>query len=283
MKQKILLCTDLDRTLLPNGAQPESAHARQRFTVLAARPEITLAYVTGRHRELVQQAIKEYDLPTPDYVVADVGTTIYEINRLEWQLWDEWGKQIAPDWAGLNHNQIQHLFTDLGEMTLQEWSKQSKYKLSYYIPLHIDPSKLITKMQARLAKHQVSASLVWSVDDAAEVGLLDVLPERATKLHAIEFLMIQNNFTLSNTVFAGDSGNDLQVLSSPLHSVLVANASNEVRNQAQQDARTQNTTDALYIADGNFQGMNGNYSAGILEGLAHYIPETEAWWLSKHE
>jgi len=23
--------------------------------------------------------------------------------------------------------------------------------------------------------------------------------------------------------------------------------------------------------------MNGNYSAGVLEGLAHYLPETAAW------
>jgi hypothetical protein len=23
--------------------------------------------------------------------------------------------------------------------------------------------------------------------------------------------------------------------------------------------------------------MNGNYSAGILEGLVHYLPDTDAW------
>jgi hypothetical protein len=24
-------------------------------------------------------------------------------------------------------------------------------------------------------------------------------------------------------------------------------------------------------------GMNGNYSAGILEGIAHFLPQTRAW------
>jgi len=24
--------------------------------------------------------------------------------------------------------------------------------------------------------------------------------------------------------------------------------------------------------------MNGCYAAGILEGLAHYLPETQRWW-----
>jgi hypothetical protein len=33
----------------------------------------------------------------------------------------------------------------------------------------------------------------------------------------------------------------------------------------------------LYIAQGGFLGMNGNYSAGILEGLAHYHPYTREW------
>jgi sucrose-6F-phosphate phosphohydrolase len=278
MSRKILLCTDLDRTLLPNGPQPESAVAPQRFAVLAARPEVTIAYVTGRHRVLVQQAIDDYMLPTPDYVVADVGTSIYVIAGERWQSWNDWGKEIAPDWANLNHDQIHQLFTDLSELTLQEPSKQSVHKLSYYVPLDVDSSLLINEMQMRLDQQGVAASLIWSVDELAEVGLLDVLPERATKLHAIQFLMQQTNFSLADTVFAGDSGNDLQVLTSPLHSVLVANASSEVREQAQQQAAAGKTTDALYIATGNFHGMNGHYSAGILEGLAHFIPETENWW-----
>jgi hypothetical protein len=29
---------------------------------------------------------------------------------------------------------------------------------------------------------------------------------------------------------------------------------------------------------GDFHGMNGFYAAGILEGVAHYLPETVDWW-----
>ncbi|MCI5126782.1 MAG: haloacid dehalogenase, partial [Candidatus Electrothrix sp. AR5] len=32
---KLLVCTDLDRTLLPNGPQPESPGARPAFAALA--------------------------------------------------------------------------------------------------------------------------------------------------------------------------------------------------------------------------------------------------------
>ena len=43
MNRQLLLCTDLDRTVLPNGPQSESQGARTLFAALAARPEVTLA------------------------------------------------------------------------------------------------------------------------------------------------------------------------------------------------------------------------------------------------
>ena len=97
---RLLLCTDLDRTLLPNGSQPESKHARQRFATLAAHPQVCLAYVSGRDRVLVQKAIKNFQIPLPDYVIADVGSTIYQIVEGEWQHWQLWEDEIGQDWQG---------------------------------------------------------------------------------------------------------------------------------------------------------------------------------------
>jgi sucrose-6-phosphatase len=57
--KRLLLCTDLDRTLIPNGFQPESPSAKKRFARLAARPEICLVYVTGRHQELIARRLSE--------------------------------------------------------------------------------------------------------------------------------------------------------------------------------------------------------------------------------
>ncbi len=36
-------------------------------------------------------------------------------------------------------------------------------------------------------------------------------------------------------------------------------------------------TDCLYLAQGDFFGMNGNYTSGVLEGLVRFFPETERW------
>ena len=271
-----LICTDLDRTLLPNGAEPESENARARFGQLVDLPEVTLAYVSGRHRELVEDAIRQYALPQPDFVVTDVGTRIYTVNKSNWSAWPEWEQQIAPDWAGYDHAGLQTLFDDVAGIRLQESSKQNTYKLSYYVPLDVDEEPLLASLRVRLEQHGIDASLVWSIDEPASIGLLDVLPARATKLHAIEFLIEHLELAPGNTLFAGDSGNDLPVLTSTIPSVLVANASAGVKATARQDAETAGTMDNLYLARGNFLGMNGNYRAGILEGVAHFLPQLAA-------
>ena len=82
---KLLLCTDLDRTLLPNGEQPESADSRRLFRELVSNDNIMLAYVSGRDSQRVINAIREYDLPMPDFSVCDVGSSIYDLRSSQEQ------------------------------------------------------------------------------------------------------------------------------------------------------------------------------------------------------
>ncbi len=272
MSRRLLICTDLDRTLIPNGEDAESPEARQWFHRLAALPEVVLAYVTGRDQGLVREAVEEYELPLPAFVLGDVGSTIYACEGWNWQHWGAWEAHIALDWGGRSHGQLATLLAGLPSLQLQEEKKQNIHKLSYYVALGVSYRQLMDEMERRLQEEGICASLIWSIDEAADIGLLDVLPARATKRHAIEFLMEKQGFTLKNTVFAGDSGNDLEVLVSPIPAILVRNATPEVRQEAQEMAKMAGTESALYLARGGFHGMNGNYAAGILEGLAHYHP-----------
>ena len=275
--QRLLLCTDLDRTLLPNGMQPESPSARGLFTRLTERQDVTLVYVTGRHKSLVQQAIKCYCLPQPDMVISDVGTKIYDLRGGDWATWLDWEEEITPDWAGQSHADLRELFRDLKPLNLQEHEKQNTHKLSYYVSLYEDKDALMEEMDTRLTQRGVNASLIWSVDEPAAVGLLDVLPSGATKLHAIEFIRERLDYALEETVFAGDSGNDLPVLTSRIPAVLVLNAADTVRESARLGAQQAGNLDAIFFARGGFLGMNGYYSAGILEGVAHYRPALRSW------
>lgn len=276
--ERILLCTDLDRTLLPNGLQPESPGARALLGEICRRPEVTFAFVSGRDRGLLRDAIDEYQLPLPDYAIGDVGTTIYAAGKGSWMAQQRWHDEIADDWAGHGQADLERMIapvTDLFSLRLQEPEKQAAFKLSYYARPDINRPELFERIHARLRRAGVKANLTWSVDETRAEGLLDILPASADKLHAIRFLMRELDFTEKNTIFAGDSGNDLPVLASGIASVLVANATEQVKFEARTLA-AQAPQARLYVAKGA-NGMNGNYAAGIIEGLNHYFPQTRSW------
>jgi len=278
----ILICTDLDGTLLPNGSQPESVTARPRFRALAARPEVRIAYVTGRHRELVGEAIERYDIPVPDFVIGDVGSSIYQVQADSWTAWPDWALHIGASWLGQSPQVIATLIADVDdELLRQEPAKQGPFKLSYYTPADWERAARLAQIEERLEQQGIAANLIWSLDEHAGIGLLDVLPAAASKQAAIEFLLQRADFDRANTVCAGDSGNDLAMLTGPLQAVLVANAGAEVRADATALADAAGLGHLLYQAQGDFYGMNGCYAAGILEGLAHYLPETVKLWLEE--
>ena len=273
MIQPLLICTDLDRTLIPNGEQPESPEARPLFRQLVSNPQITLVYVTGRDRVLIQEAIAEYKLPIPNFVIADVGSTIYEIKNNQWLRLTDWDEQISVDWKYKTQSDLVPFFTDFDHIKLQEITKQGLHKLSYYVSLEAELEPIIIKIRSKLETEKIQANIIWSIDEKAQIGLLDILPISANKYHAIAYLMKTQNFTLDNTIFAGDSGNDLDVLISPIKSILVANAHLEVKETIQSKIEQTGLKDSIYIAQGKCSKLNGNYSAGILEGIFHYFPD----------
>ena len=276
-KHKLLICTDLDRTLIPNGEAEESPQARDLFQQLIDRPEVSLAYVSGRDLDSINQAIAEYSLPTPNYAIADVGASIFANTDGEWTRLEEWDRQSENYCKRDRWSDLDGLFDDLDCMELQEPSKQGLYKLSYYVPAEVNSTTLMVKLKTRLKWEEVQAKVIWSTDEHQKLGLLDILPANADKLLALEFLIDRYKFNRDRTLFAGDSGNDIAVLGSSIPAVLVANAGAEVKQQAYRRGREQRNLQALYIARGDYLGMNGNYSAGILEGAKHFFPETQSW------
>ena len=275
--KKMMLCTDLDRTLLPNGTYLESTLARQRFNHYVSRDEVTLVYVSGRDRNLIGEAIEKYRIPIPDYIIGDVGSTIYEVSNNKWARLLKWEKSIQQDWKDKTNKDIQTFLDCISGISLQENEKQNHHKVSYYVKPYNKYELTIKMIEDKLESLGINSNIIWSIDDLEDVGLIDILPASASKKHAINFLMQELDFTLDETIFAGDSGNDISVISSPIRSILVANASQDVKNSAIDIANMNKQLDSLYIAKGNFMGMNGNYSAGILEGAVYFLPKTKEW------
>ena len=270
---RLLLCTDLDRTLLPNGSEPESPGARERFRRFASRPEIELAYVTGRDPDRADEAVSTWGVPLPDLLVADVGSTIASRRGERWERLSSWDAIQGADWNDRSPEALRRLLRGLPGLKLQDPSRQARFKLSYLTPGGDNGDRVTEAVQSRLENAGVKANVIWSLDDLTAEGLLDVLPAATSKRMALEFIMRERSLDRSQVLFAGDSGNDLDVLVSSIPAVLVANAGDAVRETAVRQAAANGNTAALYCARGGVLGMNGRYAAGILEGVQHYHPD----------
>jgi HAD superfamily hydrolase (TIGR01484 family) len=273
MSDKLLLCTEIDGTLIPSGCQLEHPEARNRFRAFCSHPSVSLVYVSSWTIDLVKQAIAEYQLPIPHFVISDVGSRIYQHQQGDWNEIESWQNRIAPAWNGKSLADLQKALAKCEDLQLQEDDKQNDFKLSYYLSLNIPPSQILSWVEQQLAKQKIEFELVWSVDKLKRIGLLDILPRNAGKRGAIEFLCQEMNFNLDQVLFAGNSGNDLDVLSSPIPSVLVANAEPEIRKQAIELAEVYNCTDSLYVAQSGNNIFEGNYAEGVLQGINFFYPE----------
>ena len=223
--KRLLLCTDLDRTLLPNGSAPESAGARKVFGRLVSHQMVKLVYVTGRDPGLVSEAITTWEIPEPDLLIADVGTTIADRANGRWEKWTHWEETIARDWAGRSTEDLKELLSGLAGLTPQDASRQTAFKLSFFTPAGA-AGWTSPGTRERLAAAGVQANVIWSVDDAIRKGLARCPADlcHQTSGHRVRHGRVGLR-TSARWCFAGDSGNDLDVLVSPIPAVLVANAS----------------------------------------------------------
>ena len=76
-----ILATDLDGTLIPLSEDPRNTADLSLLAAQLTRHDVTLIYITGRHFALAAVAIEEHRLPQPDWLICDVGTSIFQRQR----------------------------------------------------------------------------------------------------------------------------------------------------------------------------------------------------------
>jgi len=264
MQNDLILATDMDRTLIPNGIQ-EYDGSMGIFKNIIDKEKIPLIYVTGRNLRLIDEAISEYNLPMPDYLVAEVGTMIYEQKGGKFIVdngWIDHIEKVTMDWDVVRFRLL--LRSVLG-IYIQEEEKQNQFKLSYYIK-NLGMAKQIVKDVKKIINVVCKdAVIVYSVDETTNTGLLDILPKKATKVSGLEFLRKKFKVKKEEIVYCGDSGNDLLPLTFGYRSILVRNAIDEVKEEVKKNC----DSNKLYIAKG-YKNLNGYYVSGIIEGLIRF-------------
>ena len=73
-----VLATGLDGTLIPLNDDEQNRADLQTLSSGLKRNDVTLTFVTGRHFSSVAQAIAQYSLPQPDWIICNVGTSIFQ-------------------------------------------------------------------------------------------------------------------------------------------------------------------------------------------------------------
>ena len=262
-----ILATDLDRTLLPNGSWPPDNGAIDLFNELTASHEVLVVYVTGRNLRLTEDAIEEYGIRHPHVLIGDVGTSIRQYGQDGWVAdtgWDAHVRQASPEWNG---DAIRSALSGIEGLTEQEREHCGPFKQSYYVD-HDRRETILQTVNERV-KGRFDEVIVYSYDSRSGKGLLDLLPQSATKQTALEYIADEFGARREDVVFCGDSGNDVFPLTAGFSGVLVRNADDQlvasVRLAAEESPQLQ-----VYFARGDFKGLNGYYTSGVIEGAYHY-------------
>lgn len=264
-----ILATDLDGTLIPLDGVSENRDDLKRLKNLLNKRDIRITFVTGRHIESVQAAIVEHDLPVPDYIIADVGSSIYRRANVgspkvpQWQTLQEYQTQLDAKLTEQQRGRMKEIVTGMEGVQLQEAAKQSRHKLSFYV----EAEKLNEASQAislAFSQSGLPFSMIASVDPFNGDGLIDVLPEGVSKAYALDWFLGYQNVAPTEAIFAGDSGNDYAALVGGFHAIVVGNASEILRSKVIERFNHIQGGNSVYCA-------KGHATSGVLEGLVSFL------------
>ena len=161
------LATDLDGTLIPLDADPQQQQALRKIEAVLAEHNLSLLFVTGRHFASVQQAMQQHQLPQPDWVICDVGTTILQRRTAEpvglFQIADEYADHLQKLVGDCPADVLIQNFAATPALRLQESEKKGAYKVSFYTAA--ESLKSVTAdVQQTLQTMAAPWSIISSVD-----------------------------------------------------------------------------------------------------------------------
>jgi sucrose-6F-phosphate phosphohydrolase len=259
-----MLATDMDGTIIPLEVNPERKGEIVRFREeVEGKLDFTLAYVTGRDLRLAEKGIRQHELPLPDILVCDVGTSVYHRTDRGFEEDPEYVRLMEEARGGLDVRDVQHELAHLPELLLQAEEKQTASKLSYHLTHESDHQEVVATVQNSLLEMGGYLQAVYSVGAPHGTGLLDLLPNGVAKDFAIQYLHEHTGVHSDALVYAGDSGNDLAAMLTGFKVVVVGNATPGLKEELTTRGRETGIFHRLYFAQ-RF------YVAGVMEGCKHF-------------
>ena len=231
----MLLATDLDGTFL--AGDPEDRLSL--YQTIAAHPEIKLAYVTGRSLEAVLPLLADPTLPQPDFIIADVGATLVHGDSL--QPIQPLQSVVDARWPG--ETQVASAIEPFG---LERQDVPQARRCSYFCT-----PEQAANPQLRKVADELGCDLLYS----AEL-YLDFLPKGVNKGSSLQALADWLELDHDPVLAAGDTLNDLSMLSASFHGVCVGQSEVALLEATANHSRT------LHASRPG--------CGGILEAFAHF-------------
>lgn len=257
-----MLATDLDGTLIPMDGYPDNIRSLEVIKSGISDTDTGLIYVTGRHLESVRSAVEEFQLPIPDWMICDVGTSIYRVADGTESLFAPYEEHLSSLVGGRHRGEVEGLLNGIGVVQLQSSERQQRFKISYECDV-ADLSAAVKQMNDCLSENNFPYAVMESIDPFEGCGLLDVLPVGVSKAYAVTWLAGHADFSPDDVVFAGDSGNDKAALISGFRAIVVGNASEELAAEVRIALDKKGWIDRYFRA-------SSTATSGVLEGCRHF-------------
>lgn len=186
----MLLATDLDGTFLA-GSPEDRQHLYQ---IINAHPEIKLAFVTGRGLEVVLPILSDPTVPTPDYIICDVGATVVD-GRTRHPI-QPIQSEIDARWPG--ESAVASVMAEFSALERQQVPQQRR--CSYFC------KELDVTEHIRQRVQALGCEILFSAN-----RYLDVLPRGTSKGRTLMSLARLLGIDSEAILVAGDTLNDLSM------------------------------------------------------------------------
>jgi len=231
----MLLATDLDGTFL--AGDPTKRH--QLYQLISLHPDIDLAFVTGRGLESVLPLLSDPTIPTPNYIICDVGATVVDGETL--QAIQPLQSEIEQYWPG--EHQIEEVMSDFPEVIRQDVPQERR--ASYYC----EPEAVTPALQ-KIAD-DLNCDLLYSAD-----RYLDFLPRNVNKGSTLALLVNHLGLDKESVLVAGDTLNDLAMYEQDFLGVCVGRSEPALLDATRKVARVYHAEEAG--------------CGGIIEAFSHF-------------